>query len=212
MSVGPHDIALGIDVGAERKGCHVVALDGKRQMVDAPRRFTSAAEIAAFVAPLKPAVVAIDSPAGWSGHGRSRRAERELARVGIQSFYTPTREKAAANLGFYGWMFAGEAVHAAVRVTHPLFTGETSVRGKSMEVFPNATTRILTGQRPPAGASKTTWRRRLLAAQGVAAARLSNLDFVDAALCALTGLYALDGDYQVFGDQREGLLITPGAH
>ncbi len=212
MQIGENDVALGIDVGAERKGCHLVALSGARQIVGAPEVVHSADEIAARVAATKPAVVAIDSPCGWSAGGKSRRAERDLARAGIQSFYTPTRERAAQTPGFYGWIFAGERVYAAVRSTHPLYAGQGSIWAKSMEVFPNATTRMLTGRRPPLGESKSAWRRQLLDAQGVDQTRLSNLDFVDAALCALTGLYALDGDYQPFGDAEEGILITPRAH
>ena len=53
------DIALGIDVGGERKGFHAVALNSSRKVVGEPYRLATAAEIGPLIAKLSPAVVAI---------------------------------------------------------------------------------------------------------------------------------------------------------
>jgi len=209
MRLGPKDVAVGIDVGGARKGCHLVALNGARQLVGEGLNLRSPQAIAAAIAEWAPRVVGIDSPSGWAKSGKSRLAERALRQAGIQSFYTPTRARAARGGAFYAWVFNGEQVHAAARQTHPAYLGRGTVWGRSIEVFPNATVRILTGQRPPVGSSKAEWRRRVLTAQGILSEKFTNLDFMDAALCALTGLYALDGDFQAFGDPAEGLLIAP---
>lgn len=209
MKLGRADVALGIDVGGQRKGYHVVALDGARRLVGDICNPKSSEDIANIIARVKPRLVAIDAPAGWAETGKSRSTERELARAGIQSFYTPTREQAARAGAFYAWVFSGEKVHEAARRTHSAYAGTGSIWGHSIEVFPNATVRLLSGQRPPVGVSKSAWRRQVLSGQGVAENELPNLDYVDAALCALTGLYALDGDYQAFGKPSEGLLIAP---
>jgi len=202
------DIALGIDVGGERKGFHVVALNASRALVGLPRNVKTAAGIADLIVELQPTVVAIDAPCGWSDH-KSREAERALARAGIRSFCTPSRTRAQQNLTFYGWMFQGEQAFQAATPTHPHFAGGKTVRGHVIEVFPNATTIALTGQPKPKDVSKSQWRRQLLVEQGIDQTHLTNIDFVDAALCALTGLLALDQGFQAFGDQAGGFLIAP---
>jgi predicted nuclease with RNAse H fold len=201
-------IALGIDVGGERKGFHAVALRDDRSLVDAPRHLRTADGIGTLIAELKPVVVAIDAPGGWS-QAKSRLAERALARAGVSSFCTPSRERAAQTMGFYGWMFNGEAAFAAAIRQRPLYADGASVEGCTMEVFPNATAFALTGQRQPKTTSKVKWRRALLARQGIDQSHLTNIDFVDAALCALTGLLALEGNFRRFGEPGEGILVTP---
>ena len=204
------DIALGIDVGGERKGFHAVALNSSRKVVGEPYRLATAAEIGPLIAKLSPAVVAIDAPCQWS-QDKSREAERALARAGIRSFCTPSRARAPQNLTFYGWMFQGEAAFAAATSTHPHFGGGKSVRGHTIEVFPNATTIVLTGQPNPKGISKNQWRRQLLAEQGIAPTQFTNIDHVDAALCAFTGLIALESGFTAYGDTSGGYLIAPSA-
>jgi predicted RNase H-like nuclease len=204
----PADIALGIDVGGERKGFHVVALDAARKLIGPPRNLHRPTEIRNLIAELRPAVVAIDAPCGWSVD-KSREAERALARAGIRSFCTPSRVRAERNPTFYGWMFQGERAFKAATVTHPHYGGGKTVRGHSIEVFPNATTIALTGQPNPAHVSKGQWRRQLLADQGIEQTHLTNIDYVDAALCALTGLWALHRDFVSYGDTAGGFLVAP---
>jgi predicted RNase H-like nuclease len=55
------------------------------------------------------------------------------------------------------------------------------------------------------------FRRDVLRANAVNADYLPNADRVDAAMCALTGLIALQGDYEVVGDPDEGVVLLPRA-
>src|SRR5439155_264320 len=64
---------------------------------------------------------------------------------------------------------------------------------------------------PPAWAPNGPWRERILAAQGVRTAELTTADRVDAALCALTGLLALEGKRFAPGDPKEGVIVLPAA-
>ncbi len=208
MSLSPSVIALGIDVGGARKGFHAVALNAARQVIGQPSRLASAAEIASLMITLNPSVVAIDAPCQWSQH-KSREAERALARAGIRCFFTPSRARARRNLTFYGWMFQGEAAFAAASLTHPHYTGSTSVWGQTIEVFPHATTLALTRQATPKRVSKNQWRRQLLRSEGIDPSPLTNIDYIDAALCALTGLHALNGNFTPHGDPSGGYLVTP---
>lgn len=135
-------MAAGVDVGAEKKGFHVVILEGNsakcfhREKPDEVRALCARA-----------GVVAIDAPCGWSRQsdsptGRSRQAERDLkAHRGIQSFYTPTRARALANKKKnYDWMFNGETLWRAFRA---------HLRGRPMrliETFPHGIASTLRGQ------------------------------------------------------------------
>ena len=80
-------ISVGIDVAESRKGLDLVALDRGRS-ITAAESGLAVDEVVATVASLRPSVVCIDSPSGWSRSGKSRHAERQLARVGIQAYYT----------------------------------------------------------------------------------------------------------------------------
>jgi predicted nuclease with RNAse H fold len=201
-------IALGIDVGGTRKGFHAVTLAGDRSLRHPPGRIRRAEDLETLIRETNPTVVAIDAPCGWS-RAKSRLAERALAQAGVSSFCTPSHERAAQTMGFYGWMFNGEAAFAAAINARPLYRGEASFEGRTMEVFPNATAFALSGERQPKTISKVNWRRAVLDAQGVDQSRLVNVDFVDAALCALTGLLALEGNFQGFGEPGEGILVAP---
>ena len=200
-------LSLGIDVGGTKKGFHLVMLNRQRQIAGSPRVVHAQSEITQYIQDHKPAVVAIDAPCGWSD-AKSRLAERELARRGIHSHCTPTRKRARES-SFYHWMFAGEKAVQAASDLRPLFTGGRSVNGRSFEVFPTATVQILKKEARPKSVSKTAWRRGLLDELGIEQASLSNLDYVDAALCALTGLFALEGNFPTFGQAGEGMLIAP---
>ena len=105
-------------------------------------------------------------------------------------------------------MFNGEAAFAAATRVLPLYAGQPSVAGHAFEVFPNATAHRLRGPQPKT-VSKVVWRRALLRDAGVDETALGNLDLVDAAICALTGLLALEGDFETFGQVGEGFLIAP---
>lgn len=199
--------SLGIDVGV-RKGLDVVLLDGSRTVVDTARR-VPLAEVAGLVADLRPDTVAIDSPPGWAASGRSRLTERELRWFGIQCFNTPSDARMAEH-PFYEWMTVGFAVFAAVEATHPRYRSG-SAKGHAFEVFPHASAVVLAGCLPPAGIPTHAWRRAVLSAKGVDARGLRSADQVDAALAALTGLFALERRFSAPGDPREGQIVVPAA-
>lgn len=100
----------GIDIGGDRKGNHLVILNGTEivcnlrketpeHMLERCRQFDVAA-------------VGIDAPCQWRIGEAGRQAEKALAQQRIFSFATPTRELAmASKSGFYGWMLNGERVY-----------------------------------------------------------------------------------------------------
>jgi len=206
--------SLGIDVGAKRKGLDAVLLDDSMVPSEA-RRHAGLEEIAELIRQVRPDVVAIDSPPAWGrSPGGSRLTEQEIRRFGIQSFGTPSDLKKASSV-FYDWMRAGfEVFEAAAREGFERY-GSGPVAGKAIEVFPHASAVVLAGCLPPRGVSrgraKREWRRGVLRAQGVETDDLPSTDQVDAALAALTGLYALRGRCFAPGNPAEGVIVLPSA-
>jgi predicted nuclease with RNAse H fold len=198
--------AVGIDVAEARKGLDLVALDRDRNIAAARRRLT-VDEAAQLTSTLHPAVVCIDSPSGWSTSGRSRAAERELARIGIQSYRTG---RDPGDHPFYRWMRVGFQVFQRVSASYPLYRGG-GVAGHAAEIFPHASACLLAGRARPPAVAKETFRRGVLADAGLATDQLATLDQVDAALGALTGLIALEGIYTTVGEPAEGLILLPVA-
>ena len=147
-------------------------------------------------------VIAIDAPCAWATSGGSRIAERSLAVGGqtIQCFKTPARSSAQGR-AFYGWVFNGEKLYQ-------LFDG-TRLRGNIvLETFPHAVVCALEGRVAPARPKATT-RRRMLRDQGYDDGPLRNIDFVDAALCAVTAERFLLGRTSSFGNAEEGFIVVP---
>ncbi|MEX0989240.1 MAG: DUF429 domain-containing protein [Actinomycetota bacterium] len=199
--------ALGIDVGV-RKGLDLVLLDGSLQPLEQRRRVTID-DLAAEIDALAPDAIAIDGPPSWGKTGgRSRRTEQELRRFGIGSYGTPS-DPARGDHPFFSWMVVSFRVfEVAARSGFPRYaTG--SVRGTAMEVFPHASAVVLAGALPPAGSPKHVFRRAVLSARGVRTAELQSADQVDAALAALTGLFALHGERFAPGDPKEGVIVLP---
>ena len=206
--------SLGIDVGAKRKGLDAVLLD-ESMVPSHARRHAGLEEIAELIRQVRPDVVAIDSPPAWGrSPGGSRLTEREIRRLGIQSFGTPSDPKKASSV-FYDWMRAGFQVFEAAAGEGFERYGSGPVAGKAIEVFPHASAIVLAGCLPPRGVTrgraKREWRRGVLRAQGVETDDLPSTDQVDAALAALTGLYALRGRCFAPGDPAEGVIVLPSA-
>lgn len=198
--------ALGIDVSSSR-GLDLVLLDEGGAIVETARKVQPGG-LPAILAELAPNVVAIDSPPGWGMSGGSRLTERELRAFGIHSYGTPSDPKKADN-AFYDWMRVGiKTFEAAEQGGFPRWRNG-SAKGRAMEVFPHASAVVLAGCLPPKDASKRSWRQSVLEVNGVAAAGLRSADQVDAALAALTGIYALKGRYTALGDPREGAIVLP---
>ncbi len=79
----------------------------------------------------------------------------------------------------------------------------------TLETFPHAITWHLNGGNAVAK-HKRLQRRSLLHQAGIDLAELTNIDFVDASLCALTAHYVANGDRCViYGDDYTGHIIVP---
>lgn len=200
--------ALGIDVGVG-KGLDLVLMDERR----VPLRVVSRVpleRLGFLLDELAADVVAIDAPPAWAPSGRSRLTERLLAECNIHAFNTPSAAHGRGNR-FYGWMEVGFQVFdiAAAHGYARYRAGEP--RGTAIEVFPHASATVLAGCLPPKAAKKKAWRERVLRAQGVSTAELTTADRIDAALCALTGILALQGKRFAPGDPKEGVIVLPAA-
>jgi predicted nuclease with RNAse H fold len=197
-------LAVGIDVAEERKGLDLVALDTDRRVVASAGRLP-VDETVALVLELAPVLVCIDCPSGWSRSGRSRPAERELARRGFPSFYTPTDP---GEHPFYRWMRVGISLYRKLEPSYPLYRG-SELEMKSVEVFPSAVADLLASRRRPKDLSKLRFRREVLCEQHVKMDALPNADRVDAALCALTGCMAVEGNFESVGGPSDGYIVMP---
>ncbi|HVR69316.1 MAG TPA: DUF429 domain-containing protein [Vicinamibacteria bacterium] len=198
--------ALGVDV-SERRGLDLVLLDGSPGPA-ALRSNLRPETLAELVRELRPDVVAVDSPPAWGARGGSRRAEQQLRRLAIHSYGTPSDPRKRDH-AFYGWMKVGFRVFAVTgSVGFPIYR-RGAVRGTTVEVFPHATAVVLADGLPPAAVPKHTWRAAVLRAQGLDVALLRSADLIDAALAALTGLYALRGEFVATGDPEEGVIVLP---
>jgi hypothetical protein len=82
-------LALGVDVSVSRR-LDCVLLDGHRRLVGLPLRAQTPNDLARILATQKPDIVAIDSPPKPGTSGASRLAERELLRLGLPSYFTPS--------------------------------------------------------------------------------------------------------------------------
>ncbi len=197
--------ALGIDVGV-RKGLDLVLLGADRAILDTHRR-ARPEDLPPLVERMRPTVVAIDAPPSWARTGRSRLTERELRWFGIQCFNTPSDERMAEH-PFFEWMTVGFAAFRAIEDRFPRYRGG-KVDGTAIEVFPHASAVVLAGCLPPQGISPHAWRRRILHERDVDADALRSADQVDAALAALTGLFALERRFSAPGDPLEGQIVVP---
>lgn len=209
---------VGIDVGGERKGFHAVALTGGEYLSHLSTR--NVKELLQWCREtVRARVIAIDAPCHWSSDGHSRPGERELMKKGIWCFSTPTRataeeRKRLHGLGkasnHFGWMLSGKALFRALKHDFPISSKLPAVGEKcSFETFPHAITWHL--RRGNADASKKRKQRRALLEQaGIDLTALTNIDFIDAALCALTAHHATTGrKCERFGEPNTGLIIVP---
>jgi predicted nuclease with RNAse H fold len=199
-------ISVGIDVAEPRKGLDLVALDSARRVTTCRRRLTVEELGRLVLEELQPDIVCIDSPSGWSKSGRSRQAERDLARIGISAYATGADP---GDHSFYRWMRVGFSVFEVLGAgRYPLFRGDDP-SGRVAEVFPNASAVLLAGRSRTKDEAKPEFRRQVLRSRGVDDHPLCGMDQVDAALAALTGLLAVDGEWSAVGDPDEGVILLP---
>ena len=117
-SARPTTVAVGIDVAEERKGIDLVALDTNRALLTSAGRLTVEDVARMVLTGIRPSIVCIDSPSGWSHSGKSRAAERELRQFGINAFSTGPDPGPHP---FYCWMRVGFSIYEALVSTFPLF-------------------------------------------------------------------------------------------
>lgn len=201
-------VVVGIDVGGERKGFHAVAL---RNGVFEKATSIKPAEIVRWCLEWKANIVAVDAPCGWSQSTSSRLAERDLKLAGkkIHCFATPTRAHALAHKkGFYDWVFNGETLYRLLAPHYPLFDGRLQKGPICFETFPHAIVCALAAKVVSAK-PKTSERRKVLRGRGYDDSLLSNIDFIDAALCAVTAEEFRKGRTIQFGTRDEGFIVMP---
>lgn len=212
-------IVIGIDVGGTDKGLHAVALQGGKYLDRASFKTGGddktepppAERLAAWCQRHEALMIAVDAPCRWSTNGRGRPAELEMAQEKIFCFATPQREKAENHpTDLFGWMLEGEKVYQALAPTHPLATAVPQPRQQCcFETYPHAITWHLRGGNAQAP-QKRQQRRELLAKAGIDLTKLTNIDLVDAALCALTAHHAAMGwSLCEYGDAETGVIIVP---
>ncbi|MEA5391291.1 DUF429 domain-containing protein [Cyanobium gracile UHCC 0139] len=205
----PGPTTVGIDVGGPRKGFHAVALSGGAYAAQLATRDAEA--LAHWCRSVVQArVIAIDAPCHWSRDGRARPCERELRQQGIICFASPTRQAAIAHpTGYYDWMLQGEALYDALESSHPLVRCLPIEGPACFETFPHAITWHLRGGQAQAS-QKRAQRRELLQQAGLDLAALTSIDWIDAALCALTAHHAASGGACVaYGEPETGWIVVP---
>ena len=204
-------VVAGVDVGGKKKGFHAVAFRG----VTFIRKIQSsdAAEIADWCRNVAAQVVGIDAPCRWSLTGRSRPAERELMARRIQCFSSPSLEAALAHpKQYFHWMLAGAELFRELEKTYTLYSGGTLASEPiCFETFPHAVVCELAGKIVSAK-SKNLSRRMVLRNEGIDDSHLPNIDFVDATLCALTGIYFLNGQTRHYGEAKSGYIVVPARY
>jgi hypothetical protein len=137
------DIVAGIDVGGPKKGFHAVAFKSGQYW----KQFDSVdpVRIVDWCREIDSQVIAIDAPCCWRSTAKARQAERELAKAGISSFITPTREK-AMSCSFYGWMLNGAVLYRNIKSYYPLYSGKSGGVPVCFETFPQAVACALAGE------------------------------------------------------------------
>ena len=198
-------ITIGIDVGGIKKGFHAVA--NRDGLYLAQFHSIHPDEVASWVLSHNPSAVAIDAPSMFSLNSGSRKAERELVSNGMRCFYTPTRALAAKSR-FYDWVFNGELLYQ--RLGLPIFMGEQSQETCAIETFPHAVQMSLWAEDPnPIGNKRSVRESTLALKANYDTSQLSNIDFIDAALCAVSADYFAHHQFTAYGCKTEGYIVLP---
>lgn len=200
------DVVAGIDVGGVLKGLHAVALSGGR--VIATLKHGDHAEVAAWCRRLGAVAIGVDAPCRWGTRG-ARAAERALNARGVRIFPTPSYE-IALRKPFFHWMLNGADLYRALAADYVLYDGARQAGGYCFETFPHAIACALSGRLLRA-MDKRRDRRALLAAAGVDVTPLTNIDFIDAAMCAAAAAYVHAGAGAGYGERDDGMIFLPAA-
>ena len=199
-------IVVGVDVGGSGKGFHAAALRGSQYAGKLATR--DAAEVVTWCREFDAGIVAIDAPCKWSLTGRRRPCECDLAHLGISAFSTPSLAIGEAH-PFYGWMLNGARLFRLLAPHYGLYDGHAAAPDRlCFETFPQAIACALAG-RTLSARNKRVDRRRLLRQGGIETDKLTNIDEVDAALCALAACHFAAGTFKAYGDEAEGFIVVP---
>ncbi len=196
---------IGIDVGGPRKGFHAVVL--REGAICGTKTDCDPKAMVAWCLEQDASVVGVDAPCMWSVAGKHREGERLLNQAGMHCFYTPTRERAQGN-PFYSWMLNGERLFQSLLTHFSLYTGAHSEKRVCFETFPHAIVCALKGRIVPAH-PKTSVRREVLRTLGLDISSLTNIDLIDAALCAVAADAFRRGEATLYGDAEEGFVVVP---
>jgi predicted nuclease with RNAse H fold len=205
---------VGVDVGGNKKGFHAVPLrDG---IFEKPIKCSDTANVVEWCLEQNADIVAVDAPCGWSRPGgSSRQAERhlKLAERKIHCFATPTEGTAGAHKGgFYDWVFNGHRLYTQLRSSgYHIYDGKVTQGKIYFETFPHAIFCYLHGEVRPAK-PKLSNRCGLLRDPKYGLSQIPNqIDFVDAALCAVAAEAFCKGRTWALGGPEEGLIVIPNA-
>jgi predicted nuclease with RNAse H fold len=209
IASGREPVVVGIDVGGIRKGFHAVALKSGKYLEH--RTSKDIDSLVNWCRGISAIIVAIDAPCHWSTNGAARPAERELMQKGIWCFSTPTRERARKHpKNHYGWMLRGEELFQALAPSHPIWCGpRTMYETCCIETFPHAVAWQLTEGGAKAE-KKLTQRRAILDRAKIDRAVLTNIDLIDAAICALTAhCFYCGWNFASYGEPDTGYIVVP---
>lgn len=201
-------VVVGIDVGGCAKGFHAVALRDT-QIIDKLHE-TDPQEIVKFCLNLGADVIGVDCPCRWRTQAdEPRESERALGRDKISCFSTPTEAKAESHpTNHYGWMKNGRKLYDLVEQTHDLYSGDVGKGKIVFETYPQAVACKLAGEIISAK-KKSQNRRPLLERANINTKELTNQDWIDAALCALTAQFLLREERHLYGDAITGFIVVP---
>jgi predicted nuclease with RNAse H fold len=206
MNTDSDAVVAGIDVGGSRKGYHAVALRGKE--IVSTFRSRSAVDVAKWCIDQNAVTVGIDAPCKWKSGDTHRLAELQIARAGIFSFWTPTREIGAIK-PFYGWMLNGEELYRELGKHYRLLSQLSNAPDRVMfETFPQAVAWALNNGKVLAK-NKKVERPKLVRNEGIDTLKIVGIDMVDAALCAITANRLSTSNVSAFGDAQDGLIVIP---
>ena len=202
-----HYTTIGIDVGGIKKGFHAVA--NRNGQYFAQIHAQSPDEVATWAHAHQPSAIAIDAPSMFSLEGASRQAERELVKHGMRCFYTPTRTLATQS-HFYDWVFNGERLYQALGL--PIFMGDPHQKPCLIETFPHGIQISLWAYEKaasPEGSKQSTRQYTLATLVNYDTSALTCIDFIDAALCAVTADFFVNQEYTAYGSETDGFIIMP---
>jgi predicted nuclease with RNAse H fold len=199
-------VVVGVDVGGMKKGFHAVAL--RESALVGKFAAASAAEVVSWCCEQEACVIGIDAPCQWSLSGRARPCERELAGLGMSAFCTPSQAVGRVH-PFYSWMLNGAELFRLLAPHYRVYDGRSPVTGRvCFETFPHAIACALAGKKLSA-THKRVDRRQLLARAAIATELFTNIDELDAALCAVAAEHVVTGYFKAYGDAAEGFILLP---